>query len=89
MSMFQGDRLVYVVLGFAPDNIDCWVLDYGVFLGDPLEDHSVGKPRGEAVSALRWAAAGERRECRCRVFDQYRFKRNAASVVDGGFRAFR
>ena len=34
----QSDRLVYVVLGFAPDNLDCWVLDYGVFLGDPRED---------------------------------------------------
>ena len=34
----QGDRLVYVVLGFAPDNVDCWVLSYGVVLGDPLED---------------------------------------------------
>ena len=34
----QGDRLVYVVLGFSPDNLDCWVLDYGVFLGDPRED---------------------------------------------------
>ena len=34
----QGDRLVYVVLGFAPDNLDCWVLSYGVVLGDPLED---------------------------------------------------
>ena len=34
----QGDRLVYVVLGFAPDNLDCWVLAHGVFLGDPRED---------------------------------------------------
>ena len=34
----QSDRLVYVVLGFAPDNTDCWVLDYGVVLGDPRED---------------------------------------------------
>ena len=34
----QGDRLVYVVLGFSPDNLDCWVLGYGVFLGDPRED---------------------------------------------------
>ena len=34
----QSDRLVYVVLGFAPDNLDCWVLAFGVFLGDPRED---------------------------------------------------
>ena len=34
----QGDRIVYTVLGFAPGNLDCWVLDYGVFLGDPRED---------------------------------------------------
>ena len=34
----QGDRLVYVVLGLGPGNLDCWVLDYGVFLGDPRED---------------------------------------------------
>ena len=34
----QGDRLVYVVLGFAPDNVDCWVIGHGVFLGDPRED---------------------------------------------------
>ena len=34
----QSDRLVYTVLGFAPDNTDCWVLDYGVVLGDPRED---------------------------------------------------
>ena len=34
----QGDRLVFAVLGFSPGNVDCWVLDYGVFLGDPLED---------------------------------------------------
>ena len=34
----QGDRLVYVVLGFAPDNLDCWALAYGVVLGDPRED---------------------------------------------------
>ena len=34
----QSDRLVYVVLGFAPDNTDCWVLDYGVVLGDPRGD---------------------------------------------------
>ena len=34
----QSDRLVYTVLGFAPDNLDCWVLGYGVFLGDPRED---------------------------------------------------
>ena len=34
----QGDRLVFAVLGFSPDNVDCWVLDYGVFLGDPRED---------------------------------------------------
>ena len=34
----QGDRLVYVVLGFGPDNVDCWVLGYGIELGDPRED---------------------------------------------------
>ena len=34
----QSDRLVYVVLGFSPDNLDCWVLAFGVFLGDPRED---------------------------------------------------
>ena len=34
----QGDRLVFVVLGFSPGNTDCWVLDYGVVLGDPRED---------------------------------------------------
>ena len=34
----QSDRLVYTVLGFAPDNLDCWVLDFGIFLGDPRED---------------------------------------------------
>ena len=34
----QSDRLVYVVLGFAPDNVDCWVIGHGVFLGDPRED---------------------------------------------------
>ena len=34
----QGDRLVYVVLGFGPDNVDCWVLGFGVELGDARED---------------------------------------------------
>ena len=34
----QGDRLVYVVLGFGPDNVDCWVLGFGIELGDPRED---------------------------------------------------
>ena len=34
----QGDRLVYVVLGFGPDNVDCWLLGFGIELGDPRED---------------------------------------------------
>ena len=34
----QGDRLVYVVLGFNSDNYDSWVLDHGVILGDVRED---------------------------------------------------
>ena len=34
----QSDRLVYTVLGFSPSNIDTWVLDYGIMLGDPRED---------------------------------------------------
>ena len=34
----QSDRLVYVVLGFNPDNYDCWVLSFGIVLGDPRED---------------------------------------------------
>ena len=38
----QGDRLVYVVLGFGPDNVDCWVLGYGIELGDPREDEVWG-----------------------------------------------
>ena len=34
----QSDRLVYTVLGFSPSNIDTWVLDYGIMLGDSRED---------------------------------------------------
>ena len=34
----QGDRVVYVVLGFNSDNYDSWVLSFGVVLGDPRED---------------------------------------------------
>ena len=34
----QSDRLVFVVLGFNSGNVDTWVLDHGVILGDVRED---------------------------------------------------
>ena len=33
----QDDRLVAVVMGFAPGNLELWVLDHADVLGDPRE----------------------------------------------------
>ena len=87
MSIDQGQiALVYVVLGFAPDNLDCWVSDYGVEsrrrrvrmrCGSTLAA-KLSRPFGGLPASVVSVDAGYLTSVRC--------NRNVRGV-DGGFRA--